>query len=188
MPTLPIEIWKDRIKNEIKSLNNLKVIEKNSIVWQDNSVEFLIKIKALGFILGDSTDKVNLIPQISHRIFLKINRSFPYPGGIDFAWYSNIFHPNIHPVELNSTKKTGTGYICLNVLKRWSRLSDLETTVKALQNLVENPNPEDPLKYDICLEAAEFFKKNPMDDLKKQYKIKEIEEEEEKEEIIIIDD
>lgn len=188
MPELPFEIWKDRISNELKNLEHLKVIEKDSIVWHENNIELLINIKAIGFILGDYKDTINLVPKKSHRIFLKINRSFPYPGGIDFAWYSDIFHPNIHPVELTAAKKLGTGYICLNVLKQWSRLSDLETTVKALEKLVENPNPEDPLKYDICLEAAEFFKKTTMEDLKKQYKIKEIEEEEEKDEIIIIDD
>ncbi|MFX1301990.1 MAG: ubiquitin-conjugating enzyme E2 [Promethearchaeota archaeon] len=188
MPELPFEIWKDRINNEIKNLEHLKVIEKDSIVWHENSIELLINIKAIGFILGDYKDPKNLAPQKSHRIFMKINRSFPYPGGIDFAWYSNIFHPNIHPVELTTSKDPGTGYICLNVLKQWSRLSDLETTVKALQKLVENPNPEDPLKYDICLEAAEFFKKTTMEDLKKQYKIEEIEEEQDEDEVIILDD
>lgn len=188
MPELPFEIWKDRINNEIKNLEHLKVIEKDSIVWHENSIELLINIKAIGFILGDYKDPKKLTPQKSHRIFMKINRSFPYPGGIDFAWYSNIFHPNIHPVELTTSKDPGTGYICLNVLKQWSRLSDLETTVKALQKLVENPNPEDPLKYDICLEAAEFFKKATMEDLKKQYKIEEIEEEQDEDEVIILDD
>jgi ubiquitin-protein ligase len=188
MLELPFEIWKDRIKNEIKNLYSLNIIEKDSIVWHENNVELLIKIKALGFILGDFADTVNLVPQKSHRIFMKINRSFPYPGGIDFAWYSDIFHPNIHPVELRSSKKPGTGYICLNVLKQWSRLSDLETTVKALQKLVENPNPDDPLKYDICLEAAAFFKKNPMDSLKKHYEIEEIEEDKEDDDIIILED
>lgn len=187
MPELPFEIWKDRINNELKNLMNLNVIEKDSIVWYDNSIELLVNVRALGFTLEASSDDPNLIPQVFHRIFLKINRSFPYPGGIDFVWYSNIFHPNIHPVELSSTKKPGTGYICLNVLKQWSRLSDLETTVKALQKLVENPNPEDPLKYDLCLEAAEFFKKNPMDILKKQYKNEEIKEEQEDDDIIILE-
>ena len=109
--------------------------------------------------------------------------------GINFAWYSDVFHPNIHPVELSSSDKPGTGYICLNVLKRWSRLSDLETTVKALKLLVENPNPDDPLNYPICTEAAEFFKQNTMEELRVQYNIKEEEVvAEESDDIIIIDD
>ncbi|MHA1491012.1 MAG: ubiquitin-conjugating enzyme E2 [Promethearchaeota archaeon] len=187
-PELPAEIWKDRVENEIKSLENLKVLEKDSILRHDNNVELIINIKALGFILGNSKKGIDLIPQKTHRIFLKINKSFPYPGGLDFSWYSNIFHPNIHPVELSNPKKPGTGYICLNVLKKWSRLSDLKTTTKALERLVENPNPDDPLNYDICLEAAEFFKQNSMEDLKKQYGVKEDEKEDKDDDIIIIED
>ncbi|MFX1258439.1 MAG: ubiquitin-conjugating enzyme E2 [Promethearchaeota archaeon] len=187
MPELPLEIWKDRIKNEIKSLANLDVLEPNSVIYQENSVELIIKIKSLGFILKEDPEGLDLIPQINHRIFLKLNRSFPYPGGIDFSWYSNIFHPNIHPVELSSGEK-GTGYICLNVLKKWSRLSDLETIVKALKMLVKNPNPDDPLNYPICLEATEFFKKNTMEELRTQYQIEESEIEDDDDDIIIIDD
>jgi len=187
MPELPLEIWKDRIDNEINSLENLKVLEENSVIHQENAVEVIINIKAIGFIMKQDPDGLDLIPQQAHRVFLKLNRSFPYPGGVDFSWYSNVFHPNIHPVNL-PTKETGTGYICLNVLKKWSRLSDLESTVKALQMLVENPNPDDPLNYPICLEATEFFKQNTMEDLREQYKIEEAEVEEEDEDIIIIED
>jgi len=190
-PELPLEIWKDRMENEVKALKNLNVIEKDSIIREENSVDLMVNIKALGFEYKVDSEGIDLVPKWNHRIFLRISRQFPYPGGIDFAWYSDIFHPNIHPVEISSSDKPGTGYICLNVLKKWSRLSDLETTVKALKLLVENPNPDDPLNYDICLEAADFFKQNTMADLRIQYNIKEGEEEEPEEkddEIIIIDD
>lgn len=186
MPELPLEIWKDRINNEIKSLESLKVIEKDSIIWQENNVEFLITLKALGF-TREKNNPQNLLPKTSHRILFKLNRSFPYPGGIDFAWYSNIFHPNIHPVELPNSIDPGTGYICLNILKQWSRLSDLETTVKALEKLLEDPNPDDPLNYNSCLEAAEFFKKVDLEALKSQYHNRELKDEDDKD-IIIIDD
>ncbi|MBN1802447.1 MAG: hypothetical protein JW891_13130 [Candidatus Lokiarchaeota archaeon] len=181
MPELPHEIWKERIENEIKGLNRLEVLEPGSILKNEDTVEMVLNIHAFGFI----KKKKKLVPQTNHRIFIKINRAFPYPGGIDFAWYSNIYHPNIHPVDL-SNKQQGTGYICLNVLKKWSRLSDLETTVKALKMLVENPNPDDPLNYDICLDATEFFKNNSMEDLIKQYSLPE--EDEDEDEIKIIDD
>ena len=182
MPELPYEIWKDRVENEIKGLNRLSVLENESVIKDKEAIEMIINIEAFGFI----KEKGELEPKKNHRIFLKINRSFPYPGGIDFSWYSPIYHPNIHPVELKG-EQPGTGYICLNVLKKWSRLSDLETTVKALKMLVENPNPEDPLNYDICLDATEFFKENSMEDLKKKYDYQVFEEEDE-DEIIIIDD
>jgi ubiquitin-protein ligase len=186
MPELPLEIWKDRINNEIKSLERLKVIEKDSIIWQENNVEFLIILKALGFIRDIESPQI-LLPKTTHRLLFKLNRSFPYPGGIDFAWYSNIFHPNIHPVELPYSTNPGTGYICLNILKQWSRLSDLETTVKALEKLLEDPNPDDPLNYDICIEASDFFRKVDLGALKNQFQSKKLEDKKDKD-IIILDD
>ena len=186
MPELPLEIWKNRIENEIKSLRSLKVIDTNSIIQSANNIKFLINLEALGFIMDTFKEGIDIVPQKTHQIHLELNRAFPYPGGIRFIWQSNIFHPNIHPVEIPLKSESGTGFICLNILKKWSRLTDLETTVKALQKLVENPNPDDPLKYDICLEAAQFFKQNTMEDLKKEYNIEE-ESEEEKDDIVIID-
>ena len=187
MPELPFEIWKDRIENELQNIENIKVLDQNSIVRDDSSVEFKINLRTLGYIRV----KGKLAPQRSHRISLKLNRSFPYPGGIDFSWISNIFHPNIHPVN-PSSENIGTGYICLNVLKKWSRLSDLETTVKALKSLIQNPNPEDPLNYPICLDAAEYFKKKTMKEIKEELGIMEEDldrdVEEDDDEIIIIED
>ena len=169
MPELPYEIWKDRINNEINILKNSNLVEKDSITWSESTIEFWINIKALGFIQDQNKEGIVLVPKNFHRIFLKLNRYFPYPGGIEFTWYSNIFHPNIHPIDIPNLKESGTGYICLNVLKKWSRLSDLETTIKALKNLVENPNPDDPLNYDLCLRAAEYFKEHPIEVLKETY-------------------
>ena len=186
MPELPYEIWSDRIENELANIKKLNVLEENTVLKGETSIELTMNIKALGLI----KDKEELKPQRSHRILLKLNRSFPYPGGVDFSWITYIFHPNIHPVQI-PLSNPGTGYICLNVLKKWSRLSDLETTAKALKSLIENPNPDDPLNYPICLEAAELFKHKSMADVKKELNISE-EEQEEKEEldedVIIIDD
>jgi ubiquitin-protein ligase len=188
-PELPLEIWKDRINNEVKDLKTLNVLEKDSIIKKENAVELIINIESLGFIKKLGSEEDDLKPALNHRVFLKLNRSFPYPGGIDFLWYSEIFHPNIHPVEISNSDETGTGYICLNVLKKWSKLSDLKNTVNALNKLVENPNPSDPLNYDICLEAAKFFKENNMNDLRKKFKVKDPEKksEDDGDDIIIID-
>ena len=189
MPELPLEIWKNRLENELQNIKNLKVLDQDSLVRDDNSVEFIINLRTLGYIRV----KGKLVPQRAHQIFLKLNRSFPYPGGIDFSWISNIFHPNIHPVEISS-ENPGTGYICLNVLKKWSRLSDLETTVKALRSLIQNPNPDDPLNYPICLDAAEYFKIKTMKEIEEELGIVEKdfevegEDNDDDDEVIIVDD
>ena len=187
MPELPYEIWRDRIENELNNLKKFKVLEQNSIKMDTNSVELILNIQALGFI-KDITD---LALKKSHRIYLKINRAFPYPGGIDFSWLSNIYHPNIHPVELSFSSGLGTGYICLNILKKWSRLSDLAGTVKALKILIENPNSNDPLDYPQCLEAAKYYKKHNFDDLMKNYSSEKVSKDSENkgnDEIKIIED
>jgi ubiquitin-protein ligase len=171
MPELPYEIWDTRVKNEIKILKKLGIVDHKSVKWYKDSVELWVKLRALGFIQKYGNNNLNVAPKTEHRVFIKINRSFPYPGGIDFAWYTDIFHPNIHPVELQNSTSLGTGYICLNILRKWSKLSDLETTAKSLQILVENPNPEDPLQYNICIDAASFFKKHPIEELKKIFKV-----------------
>jgi ubiquitin-protein ligase len=184
MPELPLEIWRDRIENEVQSMETLGVLEPDSIVRHDEDIEVMISVKALGFLKEDA----ELIPVKKHRVFLKINRSFPYPGGIEFSWQSDIFHPNVHPIaHINPDGTQGTGYICLNVLKKWSRLSDLETTVKALQMLIENPNPDDPLNYDMCLEAADFFRENPMSEIREQFDFEETDDED-YDDIIVVED
>ncbi|MFX1457421.1 MAG: ubiquitin-conjugating enzyme E2 [Promethearchaeota archaeon] len=188
MPELPLEIWKERISNELNNLKKLNVIDEDSIKWHETEVDMNLSLKAFGFVIINEEKQLELMPIKTHQIFMKINRSFPYPGGINFIWNSNIFHPNIHPVELSNSEEDGTGYICLNILKQWSRLSDLESTIEALRKLVENPNPDDPLKYDICLKSAEFFKKNSMELLKEKYKIEDREEEKDDQDILVIDD
>lgn len=130
-----------------------------------------------------------LLPKDSHNIHLRLNRMFPYPGGVDFSWLSEIFHPNIDSVDKSFSSEQGTGYICLNILKQWSRLSDLVTIVKALEILVQNPNPDDPLDYPYCLEAAKYFKKHKIEKLKKKYSSeRDLKETKEEDDIIVIDD
>ena len=75
---MPKEIWLDRINNEIKSLEILDVLEKDSVIKQDNSVEVIINIEAFGFILGNFKDGIDLKPQRKHRVFLKLNRPRKY--------------------------------------------------------------------------------------------------------------
>jgi ubiquitin-protein ligase len=79
----------------------------------------------------------------------------------------------------------------LNILKKWSRLSDLATTIRALKILIENPNPDDPLDYPECTEAAKFFKKQKIEELKKEYSSEESyldSEKDKNDDIIIIED
>jgi ubiquitin-protein ligase len=164
MPSLPESIWQERVKNELNVLRELNALEEDSIIDMGDRVQAVLRFKSKGLVKEENG---GLVPQLDHRVQIEINREFPYPGGIKFIWLSPIFHPNIDPYE--------TGYICLNVLKKWSQLSDLSTTIKALEMLVSHPNPTDPLNYPTCLEAAQYFTDNPPS------------EEEEEEDILVID-
>lgn len=148
---MPFPIWSERVKNELNVLKGLGALEVDSVVEAEDKVQFVINVRAKGLVKDTGTGA--LVPQLTHRIQIEINREFPYPGGIRFLWLSPIFHPNIDPYE--------TGYICLNVLKTWSQLNDLSTTLKALEMLVTHPNPSDPLNYPMCLEATRYFIEHP---------------------------
>lgn len=172
---MPYEIWKSRVENELDTLRRLNVLETGSVLIGENNVDLTVRINALGFKkVGASNPE--LVPMREHRIAIGVTRQFPYPGGLNFKWISEIFHPNIDPYE--------TGYICLNVIKKWSRLSDLESTIKALKMLIENPNPDDPLNYPTCLEAATFFTENSMEKIREEFEA----DDDDDDDIIIISD
>jgi len=63
LPELPYEIWKDRLENELQNIKNLKVLEHDSILRENNSVEFKINLRSLGYIRV----KGKLVPQRSPR-------------------------------------------------------------------------------------------------------------------------
>jgi hypothetical protein len=47
-------------------------------------------------------------------------------------------------------------------------------------SLIKNPNPDDPLNYPMCLDAAEYFKKKTMKEIEEELGV--MEEDFEKEE------
>ncbi len=164
MPELPFEIWKERLENEIGQLQQLGILDEGTLVMSEENISFDLIIKAKGFIKVFSDGDAYLEPKNTHKVTVNINRQFPYAGGIQVKWISNIFHPNLDPIE-HIDLGGGTGYVCLNVLKKWSRLSDLSTSASALKMLVEHPNSDDPLNYPECLEAAGYFKDHPIEEL-----------------------
>ncbi|MHA1729913.1 MAG: ubiquitin-conjugating enzyme E2 [Promethearchaeota archaeon] len=155
-------------------VSNKGFLDESTLETINEDIVFEMMINASGFVKINEDDNITLEPKSQHRVKVKIKRQFPYAGGIEIKWISSIFHPNLDPLE-HKHLGGGTGYVCLNILKKWSKLSDLKTTVHALKMLVENPNAGDPLNYPQCLEAAEYFKAHPVK--------KEIEE---KEDIVIL--
>lgn len=153
------------MENELDQISNKGILDENTLETIEEDIYFEIKIYARGLVKVYDGDNALLEPKKSHRVQVLIKRQFPYAGGLEIKWITSIFHPNLDPLENKMKSGGGTGYVCLNVLKKWSKLSDLSTSVNALKLLVEHPNAQDPLNYPECLEAAEYFKANPMQDI-----------------------
>lgn len=89
--------------------------------------------------------------------------SITYPYEYPFAppvikFISPILHPNV----------SGTGEICLNILKKddgWSPALSISKVLLSLQNLLMEPNPESALNIDAVLE-----KKNNVENFKMKVK------------------
>jgi ubiquitin-conjugating enzyme E2 D/E len=75
---------------------------------------------------------------------IALKREYPYAGGIEVVWLTPIFHPNIHP---------GDGKVCIQLLNEWSESQSVASLVKALRQLLVQPNPYNALDK----EAADFF-------------------------------
>ena len=68
-----------------------------------------------------------------------------------------IYHPNIISTEDLPEVERSFGTICINILKNdWSPINRLRLVFLAIQELLANPNPEDPLE----LEIAELYINN----------------------------
>ena len=81
------------------------------------------------------------------KMNIYIPDSYPFrPPKIRFA--TQVFHPNINK----------RGEICLDLLKdKWSAALCLSTIVMAIQSLLDQPNPNDPLEPEI----AELMRSSP---------------------------
>jgi hypothetical protein len=125
-------------------------------------VKYMIKMRAQGFVKG----REKRVEQLwDHAFDLYVLRSYPFPlatsrlgAPIRLVWVTPIFHPNIAP----GADYGGTGVVCWRALVKWTPIMNLLNVVEGVKQLVENPDPDDPIHNPpICLEAAEYFKKNP---------------------------
>jgi hypothetical protein len=124
-------------------------------------------LRANGYVkLGDKIDKA-----LYHNFNLYILRSYPvglltmknilkrplYEAPIRVRYMSNIFHPNILPgPDYIDDEYAGT--ICWAVYSEWLPSLTLDKLVEGFKMMIENPNPNDPLRNrPICREAAKFF-------------------------------
>lgn len=133
---LPENIWKRRLESEYSEM--LKSGE-NFEASPDKTV-YVISLRGEAFAKnGDAIEK-----RASHSVEITLLRQYPYPGGIEVFWLTPIFHPNIRAED---------GAVCIQLVNAWSETQTVASVVKALKQMLANPNPQSPLNQ----EAANYY-------------------------------
>lgn len=140
MPQLPENVWRRRVESEYEQLSQKGV--QFSASADKLSYEITLQGPGLEADANGGVRKTSL-----HKVRLSINRQYPYAGGFELKWLTAIFHPNI----------ALDGKVCIQLVNKWSAGQTLANIVDALQQLLENPNPDSPLNYD----AARYFNEHP---------------------------
>lgn len=123
--------WLKRITNEHKKL------------IQNSSNEF--NIKPIGDTMADWEAEImgpSDTPYEGGKFKLRINIPNLYPfSPPTVIFVTHIYHPNIDT----------SGNICLDILKSsWSASLTLEKVMLSIQSLLNDPNPDDPLRGDVA--------------------------------------
>ena len=110
-----------------------------------------------GFIIGTGTYEGGVF-----CLEIVVDREFPFnPPKI--IWHTRIWHPNFSDEQ--------KPMICLSLLtKDWTPSSSLLSFIEAIRDLLEHPNPKDPLNIPAAQEMLtdyETYAKNVRDYLKR---------------------
>lgn len=140
MASLPESIWRRRLQSEYAEVQkSAETLLKVSSDFTD--YQFLIKGP------GYKRESSAIVPVNEHKVSIYLTRNFPYAGGIEVVWDSPIFHPNIREED---------GAVCIAILNYWSAGTSIVEILKALRQMLNNPNPESPLNG----EAAKWMVAN----------------------------
>ena len=150
MPRLPKEILIDRILNELMVCK--RKFKHNFFIMNKSLNDFPIEIYVEMFNTPAPVwrnDRVE--PKYEHKFKLYISEEYPYRKP-SIRWITEIFHPNIMSPE-------NGGFVCINLLTRWSFKSNLRTFIKGIESLLSNPNPDNPFETPSCAQASDYFKR-----------------------------
>jgi hypothetical protein len=125
-------------------------------------IKYRYKLHAQGYVKNERGQVEQLW---EHMFDLYVLRSYPFPlatsrlgAPIRIVWITPIFHPNIAP----GVDYGGSGVVCWRAFIKWTAMINMLNIVEGVKQLIENPEPNDPIRNPpICLEAAEYFKKRP---------------------------
>ena len=136
MPMLPEAIWRRRLEAEHGEM----LASNEKFDCSNDFTQYTVSVRGPGLYKNGG----KLSRRDSHSVQITLKREYPYAGGIEVVWLTPIFHPNIPP---------GDGKVCIQLLNEWSESQNLVSLVKALRQLLVQPNPYNALDKD----AADFF-------------------------------
>ncbi len=140
MPNLPEAIWQRRLESEFEQMREAGV----KFDCTADKTRYVVSLHGPGLARnGDAIERREV-----HTVQIDLLRSYPYPGGIEIVWLTPIFHPNIREQD---------GIVCIQLVNQWAEGQTIASVVNALKQLLENPNPKDPLNR----EAADYFIAHP---------------------------
>ena len=150
MTPLPLELLYRRLNTEFDLLAKYSkaVIQKPEL--RVNRMVFPLESRVeLDGIVSFLTRDGAILSSPENSFMLTIRRDYPFmkPG---IRWLTDIFHPNIAP-------PSDGGVVCTRLLQEWRADRTLLSLVEGIANLVEHPNMAEPLHFDSCMRARDFF-------------------------------
>jgi len=148
LPSLPLPILQDRLRNEVKQA---RTRTRHVILLDDPEVTRfpLIVSVTLRNAPGPVRKNGRVVENDTHRLVLQITQDYPFQKPI-VQWMSEIFHPNI----MNYSEG---GFVCTKFLEEWSFTSTLSDFLRGIEVLLQKPNPHSSYASCICREAAVYF-------------------------------
>ncbi len=146
--SLPLEILKSRINNEISACerylsHSINLPEKD---FSEFPIDLEVDLKRMPALqLKDGRVK----RRYEHSFSIIIDQNYPFKKPL-VLWRTLIFHPNIMIPE-------DGGHVCIKLLDDWSFNSTLLSFIKGIESLLLSPNPSSPFGTDTCTAAAEYF-------------------------------
>jgi len=146
------------MKNNPRLLNDLKQLKNNNI--PDTILDVNINENILGphYVLIQGP-KDTIYETGKFKLKIEIPEKYPFePPKIFFL--TKIYHPNV----------SKDGYICIDILKnQWSAALKLTSVMLSISALLANPNPNDPLEFEIAniyISDIKLYNKNVIEYIK----------------------
>ncbi len=134
MPALPESVWRRRLENEYAEMRSSSL----SFSASPDCTEYVVRLRYPSLCREGGVIK----PRNDHEVKILLKREYPYPGGIDVTWLTPIFHPNIRGTD---------GKVCIHLLRAWSSMQTVKSVAEALVQLLQHPNPDDPLDLNASI-------------------------------------